>query len=107
MFQVIPNLWAVAHDPDIFPEPDKFSPERFINESGKFEKPPRSIPFGIGPRYCLGQQLATMEIFLFLCSIVQHFEIQADDRTPLPNFHEGTNGVTYIPKPHKLKFIPR
>lgn len=45
---VIPLQWAVHMDHKIFPEPEKFKPERFIDENGQFCKPEAFIPFQLG-----------------------------------------------------------
>lgn len=107
VFQVLPNIWAVHHDPENFDNPSEFKPERFIDEQGKFNKDSKVIPFSIGPRYCLGEQLARMEIFLFLISIVQRFEVRSDPSSPLPTIHESNLGLADVPKLFDVSFIPR
>ena len=82
--QVIPNLWAVHNNPDYWPEPGKFIPERHLDENGKFVKSNKVIPFLIGSRNCLGKNLARSVVFLFVVSILQKFELlpNPDDPTP-------------------------
>lgn len=105
--QILPNLWAVHHDPENFENPHDFVPERFINSDGKFKKDPRVIPFSIGPRFCLGEHLARMEVFLFLTSLVQRFQICADPSKPLPAFNDGIFGFAYVPNKFSVSFKPR
>ena len=45
---IVSNLYAVMKDPDVFPEPDRFKPERFINEEGQYFEPKEVCPFGVG-----------------------------------------------------------
>ncbi len=45
---VVGNLYAAMHDPNLFNEPDKFLPERFLDEDGNFKSLDAVIPFGIG-----------------------------------------------------------
>ena len=104
---MLPNIWAVHHNPDHFKNPFEFRPERFICDDGSFKKDQRVIPFSVGPRYCLGEQLARMEIFLFLTSIVQHFEVRADPYHFLPSFNGGVFGLTNVPQFFKVSFIQR
>jgi cytochrome P450 len=67
------NLWAVHHDEKLFPDPFTFRPERFINERGQFVKHEAVIPFSLGKRFCLGEPLARMELFLYFASMLQKF----------------------------------
>lgn len=49
----IPN-WGLQRDPDYFPDPDKFDPERFSDENKGSIDPGTYLPFGEGPRICIG-----------------------------------------------------
>ena len=49
-------IYAMHHDPDLFPKPEEFIPERFENEHKSFH-PFAYIPFSAGPRNCIGQYL--------------------------------------------------
>ncbi|CAK8696141.1 unnamed protein product [Clavelina lepadiformis] len=99
---VLPNIWAVHNDPNYWNEPEKFKPERFIDEKGNFFKSEHVIPFSVGPRHCLGEQLARMEIFIFLVSMIQRFEFLPDPESKFPELNDGSNGSLFIPYPYKL-----
>lgn len=53
------KIWIPAHslhrDPKYFPEPDKFDPERFSDENKHNIQPYTYLPFGVGPRNCIGK----------------------------------------------------
>ena len=49
------NVWAVMHNPMYWMDPENFRPERFLDESGNFQRNERCIPFMIGKRHCIGQ----------------------------------------------------
>ena len=73
---VVPN--AVHHDPRWWPEPDRFDPERFTPENEKARHKYAWIPFGAGPRVCIGNTFALMEAQLVLATIVQRFDWAID-----------------------------
>ncbi|XP_072035377.1 cytochrome P450 2U1-like [Amphiura filiformis] len=73
---LVSNLYAVMRDPNMFPEPDQFKPERFINDEGKYFEREEVCPFGVGRRICLGQTLAKMELFVFFSSSSPLFTCQ-------------------------------
>ena len=80
---VYANVWWIMHDPAHWNNPAQFNPERFLDEAGNFRKNDRCIPFLIGKRYCLGQNLAQHELFLFLTGLLQKlsFKTHLDDNT--------------------------
>lgn len=67
--------WVVHHDPRWYAEPDTFSPERWLKD--KAEQPPRKayLPFGGGPRICIGNGFAMMESVLILATLIQEHHI--------------------------------
>ncbi|CAK8679271.1 unnamed protein product [Clavelina lepadiformis] len=100
---IMVNLWAVHNDPDYWKEPDIFKPERFIDEKGNFVKSSHLVAFSVGPRHCLGEQLARMEVFLFLVSLVQNFEFLPDpDSGELPPLDCPVSGFIFTPSCYKI-----
>merc|ERR1711962_180607 len=79
--QVFANVSAIMNDPQHWDNPHQFNPDRFIDDEGNFRKNDRCIPFLVGKRYCIGQQLAQHELFLFLTGLLQAFTFC----TPLPH----------------------
>ncbi|XP_022100318.1 steroid 17-alpha-hydroxylase/17,20 lyase-like [Acanthaster planci] len=74
---VVLNVWAVHYDHKHWDEPNKFKPERFLDESGtKLVKPPASfMPFGVGRRSCIGENFARGEIFILFCWLVGRYSL--------------------------------
>lgn len=71
---LISNIFHLHHDENIWPDSDKFDPNRHLSSDGKFQKSPHVIPFSIGARKCIGFLLAEMEIFLGVVSLFRRFE---------------------------------
>lgn len=82
---IIPNLYGIHHDPEIWGDPHTFRPERFITEEGQVKSHKALLPFGIGKRACLGESLAKDQLFLILTSLVQKFKIQFNPAKPTPD----------------------
>jgi cytochrome P450 len=99
------NTWAIHHDETLFPDPHSFRPERFINAEGKFVKHEAVIPFSIGKRYCPGEPLARMEVFLYFTSILQKFNLINPDNQVLTT--EVFTSIVDAPKPYLMRLLPR
>nr|XP_002125700.2 cytochrome P450 2C42-like isoform X1 [Ciona intestinalis] len=96
---VCTNLWAVHNDPKVFDEPEEFKPERHLYGNGEFGRSPYVIPFSVGPRHCLGEQLASMMLFIYLVSLVRSFEFLPDPKlNGLPDIKSGASGPVFLPK---------
>jgi len=77
--------WAMQRDPRYFNDANDFKPERWSD--GLDSRLPRYVfmPFGGGPRTCIGDRFAIMEAVLLLASFVQQFEFEyAGDKPPKP-----------------------
>lgn len=81
--QVFMPPWVVHRDPRFFDAPQEFKPERwtpeFINQLPKYAY----FPFGGGPRVCIGNAFAMMEIVLILATIAQRFRLELVSRHPV------------------------
>lgn len=68
---VIPTVWPSLHDPEAYPEPESFDPERWI--SGDAEKQVKNwLVFGTGPHYCLGQTYAQLNLMAMIGKASMH-----------------------------------
>ncbi|KAI4500833.1 hypothetical protein M0802_004044 [Mischocyttarus mexicanus] len=104
--QIVPNLYAVHMNPDLWDNPEEFRPSRFLDSAGKPQKPRHFMPFGVGQRVCLGEKLAVYEIFLFFSSLLHMYDFRLPEGDPLPSL-QGNNGVTLTPDPYKVCFVRR
>ncbi|EHB02894.1 Cytochrome P450 2E1 [Heterocephalus glaber] len=104
---VIPTLDSVLYDDQEFPDPEKFKPEHFLNESGKFKYSDYFKAFSAGKRVCVGEGLARMEVFLLLTAILQHFNLKSLVEPKDIDLKPITVGFGNIPPHYKLCLIPR
>jgi cytochrome P450 len=72
---VYPVPYVVHRDPRWFDEPDRFEPERFAPERAARLPSCAYIPFGAGPRMCIGATFATMEMVLVIAALVQRLRL--------------------------------
>lgn len=104
---VYPMLTTVLQDPTQFKDPGNFNPAHFLDENGGFQKHKAFVPFSIGKRNCLGEGLARMELFLFLTTILQHFDLKSPIDIKDIDLTPRESGIENVPRPYKLSFIPR
>ncbi|XP_069676194.1 cytochrome P450 9e2-like [Periplaneta americana] len=71
-------------DPNYFPDPDRFDPERFSDDNKHKINPLTYMPFGMGPRMCIGNRFALMETKLALTNLLSRFNIKVVPKTPIP-----------------------
>ncbi|MFO0433261.1 MAG: cytochrome P450 [bacterium] len=80
--------WVIQRDPRWFPEPEAFRPERFLADE---PTQPRSawMPFGVGPRVCIGQHFAMLEMTLVAALLLQRCTLEAlpDEPPPQPRMY--------------------
>ena len=67
---------AILHNPDLYPDPETFKPERFLNEDGTFrDEPAISLAFGGGKRICPGRHLVDETLFIVTASVLSVFNV--------------------------------
>jgi cytochrome P450 len=79
---VIVSPYVTHRVEGLWPQPDTFQPERFLNG----EKPADGsyIPFGLGPRSCIGAALASWEAIVLLAHLARRFRLEPVDPAPIP-----------------------
>jgi cytochrome P450 len=84
---VLTSPYVLHRDPRWFPNPEQFDPERFNEENSKSMGKYTYLPFGGGPRVCIGNSFAMMEMQIIVATIAQHYTLEL-----LPN-------QTIVPEP--------
>ncbi|CAH0723078.1 unnamed protein product, partial [Brenthis ino] len=77
-------VWSFHRDPEFFPDPLKFDPERFSDENKHSINAFVYMPFGVGPRNCIGSRFALCELKSLLYQILLHFEVSPSEKTCIP-----------------------
>ncbi|XP_062563384.1 probable cytochrome P450 9f2 [Armigeres subalbatus] len=103
----IPTI-AIHNDPKYYENPEKFDPERFSEENRSKIDAAAYLPFGAGPRNCIGSRLALMEVKVIVYNLLKDFSIEASEKTQIPlkmakNFFalQAEKGVWLEFKPRK------
>ncbi|KAF9270162.1 cytochrome P450 [Marasmius fiardii PR-910] len=73
---VIGNIWAITHDPELYPDPDKFNPDRHLGENAQMD--PFKFVFGFGRRACPGSYLAERSLFLNVANMLAVFSFEKE-----------------------------
>jgi cytochrome P450 len=72
--------WASHHLPDVFPEPERFRPERFSAEARAALPKGAYVPFGGGSRTCIGMRFGLLEVKAIAAAVLRRFELELADR---------------------------
>ncbi|KAH9051252.1 cytochrome P450 [Lactarius vividus] len=73
---VIANSWGVLHDPELYPDPEAFKPERFLDKDGNFcDDPLIPLAFGAGRRHCPGRHFVDTILFVQTASMLSVFNV--------------------------------
>ncbi|TFY80566.1 hypothetical protein EWM64_g3446 [Hericium alpestre] len=111
---VYPNIWSMFHDPETYPSPFEFIPDRFLNDGSTLKAlektaDPSWIAFGFGRRICPGMHIADSSVFLYIASMLYLFDVvkakdeDGGDIEPKVEY----DGFISQPSPFKCRLVPR
>ncbi|XP_017468125.1 PREDICTED: cytochrome P450 6a9-like [Rhagoletis zephyria] len=83
MMVTIPTI-GIHYDPEIYPDPDKFDPSRFAPDAVKLRDSVDWLPFGDGPRNCIGMRFGQMQMRIGLTYLLRQLKFSPCERTPIP-----------------------
>ncbi|KAK3101224.1 hypothetical protein FSP39_001916 [Pinctada imbricata] len=78
-------VYAIHHDPSLWENPEEFIPERFLPENKKGHAQFQFIPFGSGPRNCIGMRLGLLEIKMAFVHVIRKFKFSHSEKTKIPD----------------------
>ncbi|KAK9696686.1 Cytochrome P450 [Popillia japonica] len=82
--RIMISPYALQYDPEYYPEPNKFDPDRFSDENKAGRHPFVYLPFGEGPRICIGLRFGLMQSRVGLALILKDFKVKLNPKTVLP-----------------------
>ncbi|KAK9884819.1 hypothetical protein WA026_009046 [Henosepilachna vigintioctopunctata] len=82
--RVMIPVYGIHHDPDYYPDPEKFDPDRFSEENKQNIPPFAFIPFGEGPRICIGARFGKMQTKVGLIALLLNYEFTVNEKTQEP-----------------------
>ncbi|XP_055697212.1 cytochrome P450 6a9-like [Phlebotomus papatasi] len=90
---MIISVYGIHHDPEFYPDPDKFDPDRFTEENIKNRHPYAWLPFGEGPRICVGMRFGMMQTRVGLAHFLSKYRVRTSPKTAIPPVLEPASGV--------------
>ncbi|KAG2133748.1 cytochrome P450 [Suillus clintonianus] len=91
------NHWAISRDPEVYPEPDAFKPQRWINDQGRLRSDLSFFVFGFGRRVCPGQHLANRSVFINALLILWAFQLSLDPTKPQDDMGFTNASIPNVP----------
>ena len=100
---VITNLWGIHHNEKYWENPFEFNPKRWLDDNGKIltTKPFGYFPFSAGPRVCIGESFARMQMFIICSRLIKDFHFELPSGEKLPKL-QGDIGITLTPFPFNV-----
>lgn len=81
---VLIPIYSIHRDPEYYPSPDVFDPERFSPENSESRNPSTFLAFGEGPRGCIGERFGMLQVKLALVKLLTNFDLSVCERTTIP-----------------------
>ncbi|XP_022824885.1 cytochrome P450 6B2-like isoform X5 [Spodoptera litura] len=100
-------VFYLHHNPEYYPEPEVFRPERFLGEEKRNIVPYTYMPFGEGPRLCIGMRFAKMQMLAGLITMLKKYRLELADGMPTKLKFKAQSFITHPVGGIRIKFIER
>ncbi|KMO93895.1 cytochrome P450 [Streptomyces roseus] len=98
--EVLLSLYALHRNPDLYPEPDLFDPDRWLPEQRQARPREHEVPFGAGNRKCIGDRFAWMEATIALATVLQRWKLR-----PVPGVKAPRESTASMAHPTAMPMI--
>ncbi|KAG1726932.1 cytochrome P450 [Suillus lakei] len=103
---VFGNHWAISQDPEVYPDPDTFKPQRWTNDQGRMREDLKFFVYRFGRRICPAQHVANRSVFINSLLILWAFQLTLDPTKPLDDLRFMT-GAMLNDRPCAIDFKAR
>ena len=89
-------IFSIHRDPEFYPDPLSFNPDRFMPDNRHDLVPYTFMPFVLGPRNCIGSRFALLEGKTALAAVLLQYDLSPCDKTPIPLDLSGSNFALHL-----------
>lgn len=82
--RVMIPVHSIHHDPELYPQPDRFDPDRFTPQAIQMRHPFAYLPFGNGPRGCIGERFGLLQVKIGIVMLLRYYRFGCTQRTQIP-----------------------
>ncbi|KAF9233850.1 cytochrome P450 [Melanogaster broomeanus] len=98
--------WAISRDPVAFPDPEKFDPQRWLDDDGQIRPDMHFFTYGFGRRVCPGQHVANRSLYINLALLLWSFRVLERPEAPVDS-HAFSGVIVAHAAPFEVDFVPR
>lgn len=90
-------MYAIHNDPEFYPNPERFDPDRFDGEEKKKRDAMTWLGFGAGPRNCIGRRFGLMQTWIGLVTLLSNFEFSLSMKSN-ESFRLNPKSIVTVPE---------